>query len=223
MLEQIFKAERDGCSKPSGITNDNPFAVWLNYLLYYISQTSPGREKLDRIEPDPFTLSLLALEHLLEKFSVVNSDRSLSKIQDIKFKVALSFPGEKRTYVSKVADSLRRALGKDKVFYDYDYQSQLAVPNLDILLQTLYCDNSELIVVFLCAEYAKKEWCGLEWRAIREIIKSKESKRIMFVRFDDAKVDGTFSIDGHIDGQRHTPREIVKFIKQRLELGSPTD
>lgn len=220
VLDEIFKVEKDGKSKPTGATNSNALAVWLNYLLFYISQTNPGAERLKRIEPDPYTLSLLALEHLASNFEITKSDQSSSKIQNIKFKVALSFPNEKRQYVSKVADSLRRALGKDKVFYDFDYQSQLAVPNLDLILQKVYRDNSELIVVFLCAEYARKEWCRLEWRAVRDIIKSKADSQIMFVRFDEAKVDGTFSIDGHIDARQHDARAVVKFIKQRVALNS---
>jgi len=220
VLDEIHKKTRDEQSKIIGVTNDDPLAIWLNYLLYYISQVKPGREKLIKIEPDPYTLSLLSLEHLLENLEISKSDRSPSKVQNLKFKVALSFPGEKRAYVSKVADSLRRALGIDKVFYDFDYQSQLAIPNLDLLLQKIYRDNSELIVVFLCAEYATKEWCGLEWRAIRDIIKSKDCDRIMFVRFDDAKVDGTFSIDGYIDGQHHDFCEVAKFIMERIALHS---
>lgn len=220
VLDEIFNKTKDSQSKVIGATNDNPLAVWLNYLLYYISQVKPGREKLVKIEPDPYTLSLLALEHLLENLAISKSDKSASKIQDIKFKVALSFPSEKRTYVSKVANALRPALNEDSVFYDFDYQSQLAIPNLDSLLQKIYRDNSELIVVFLCAEYAKKEWCGLEWRAIKDIIKAKDDERIMFVRFDDAQIDGVFSTDGYIDGNQHKAGRVAKLILERVNLNS---
>jgi hypothetical protein len=70
-------------------------------------------------------------------------------------------------------------------------------------------------VVFLCEEYAQKQWCGLEWRAIRDIIKAKEDK-VMFVRFDDGAVDGVFSIDGYIDARRFSEKEVAGFIMQRL-------
>jgi len=75
-----------------------------------------------------------------------------------------------------------------------------------------------MIVVFLCAEYADKQWCGLEWRAIRDIIKSKENERIMFVRFDDANVEGVFSIDGYIDANKFTPAQVADFIMERLNV-----
>jgi hypothetical protein len=217
---EIFKPDEDKESKPLGVTNDNLLADWLNYLLYFVSEIKSGRVGLNKIEPDPYTLSLLALEGLLENLSIGKSDKSASKIKDIKFKVALSFPSEKRTYVSKVANVLRPTLEEDSVFYDFDYQSQLAIPNLDSLLQKRFRNNSDLVVVFLCAEYAKKEWCGLEWRAVKDIIKGKADERIMFVRFDDAQIDGVFSTDGYIDGKLFKASQVAKFFLERVKLNS---
>lgn len=216
--ELIEKTEKKEDEKPTFAVNDNVLAIWLNYILYHMSLDNPNRSRIARIEPDPFSLSLLALEHLLEDPNIGKIDKSITKIEDIKFRVALSFPGEKRSYVTQVAQSLRSQLGKDSLFYDLDYQSQLARPDLDTLLQKIYRNNSELIVVFLCSEYADKEWSGLEWRAIRDIIKLKENDRIMFVRFDDANVEGVFSIDGYIDATKFNPSEIADFIMERVNL-----
>lgn len=218
VTNEIIEAKADGKSTLAAILNKNKMAVWINYLLYYISMTSPGGEISTRIEPDPFSLSLFALEQLIENPQIEKIDKSLSKVDDIKFKVAFSFPGEKRSYVSAIADLLRAQLGKDEMFYDFDYQSQLAQPNLDTLLQKIYRDNSNLIVVFLCEEYANKQWCGLEWRAIRDIIKSKEDNKIMFIRFDNAQIDGVLSIDGHIDAKQFSEKVIAKFIIERIAL-----
>lgn len=218
VLSDLQKSEQDGVSKPTAVTNDNEMAVWLNYLLYHISKVSPGKEKLKRIEPDPYSLSLFALEALLENPKIEKIDKSVSRVEEINFKVALSFPGEKRSYVSKVADKLKGKLGADQVFYDFDYQSQLARPDLDTLLQKIYLSQAELIVVFLCKEYAEKEWCGLEWRAVREIIKSKENERIMFVRFDNERIEGVLSIDGYIDANRFSETDVTRFILERIEL-----
>ncbi|KIM02931.1 MAG: disease resistance protein [Sulfurovum sp. FS06-10] len=145
-------------------------------------------------------------------------DKSISKVDDIKFDVALSFLGEKRSYVSDVANILRENLDKDSLFYDFDYQSQLARPNLDTLLQKIYSNNAKLIVVFLSKEYGQKEWCGLEWRVVRGIIKSKRDEQIMFVKFDDTKIDGLLSIDGYIDANISTSKKVADFIMERVEL-----
>lgn len=220
VVDEIIKREvaDNPTAKSVAVTNDNPLAIWLNYLLYHLSMTNPGRDRAQRIEPDPFTLSLLALERLATDLAIGKIDRSTRRLQDIYFRVALSFPGEKREFVNNVVNILRPILGTDAVFYDYDYQAQLARPNLDTLLQDIYRNKSDLIAVFLCKEYAQKQWCGLEWRAIRDIIKSKEDDRVMFVRFDNASIDGIFSIDGYIDGNNFSAKDVANFISERLAL-----
>ncbi|MBS1208298.1 MAG: disease resistance protein [Proteobacteria bacterium] len=218
VTDEIIQSKRSAhpSAKPTVVTNDNPLAIWINFLLYHLSMTSPGREFVHKIEPDPFSLSLLALERLAEDLSIGKVDRSIRCLADINFKVAMSFPGERRGFVVDVVSALRQTLGPDSIFYDYDYQAQLARPNLDTFLQNIYRKQSELLVVFLSSEYAQKHWCGLEWRAIRDIIKTKEDDRVMFIRFDDAPVDGVLSIDGYIDARKFNPSEVANFILQRL-------
>lgn len=218
VVNEIRESKADGVSKTIVSANSNALAIWLNYLLYYLSMTSHKREGIRVIDIDPFALSLLALEQLLIDPTIKKVDKSLSKVDDIKFDVALSFPGEKRDYVSEVANILRENLDEDCLFYDFDYQSQLARPNIDILLQNIYRNNAKLIVVFLSKEYVQKEWCGLEWRAVRDIIKSKGDQQIMFVKFDDAQIDGLFGIDGYIDANRFTPNNVADFIIERIKL-----
>jgi hypothetical protein len=218
VVSEIQDDERikNDSSKPTAVVNDNPLAIWLNFLLYYLSLVYPGRERASKIAPDPFSLSLLALERLFSDRTIGKVDRSSRSLIDVRFKVAMSFPGEKRRYVSRVVDALREPLGKDSIFYDYDYQAQLARPNLDTLLQRIYRQQSDLIVVFLCAEYNTKEWCGLEWRAVRDIIKSKDDNKVMLVRFDNAVIDGVFSIDGYIDGAANTAKQLASLIMARI-------
>ena len=138
-----------------------------------------------------------------------------------RFRVALSFPGEYRYYVPKVAKALSQKLPKNQIFYDEWHQADLARPNLDTYLQNIYHKESELIVVFLCQEYEKKEWCGLEFRAIRDLIKKRQDEDIMPMRFDDADVGGILGIDGYIDLRQYTPEQAAEFILQRLPPKHP--
>lgn len=216
VYEICERAKSRSEGKPVAALNENPLAIWLNFLLFHLSMSYPGRELSNRIQPDPFSLSLLALERLESESAVTKIDRSTLNVTEATFKVAMSFPGEHRVYVSKVVGALRKPLGKDSVFYDFDYQSQLARPNLDVLLQDIYRNRSELIVVFLCADYANKEWCGLEWRAIRDIIKAKGGHRIMLIRLDDSEIEGLFSIDGYIDATKVSPQKLAKMIVERV-------
>lgn len=169
----------------------------------------------NKIDSNPVS-SLLEFEPPAAGPTIGKADHSTHSPVDARFKVAISFPGERQPYVSRVVRALREPLGKDSVFYYPDYKAQLARLNLDTLLQRIYRDRSDLIVVFLCAEYAIKQWCGLEWRAVREIIKSKDDHRLMLVKFDDADVEGVFSIDGFIDAKANTAKQVAEFILMRV-------
>lgn len=133
-----------------------------------------------------------------------------------RFRVALSFPGERRDFVSKVANHLAAAMGDECILYDKFYEAEFARPNLDTYLQTLYHDESELVCVFLCEEYEQKDWCGLEWRAIRDIIKRRRESDIMPLRFDMTEVSGLFSTDGYVWIPDKSPEKIAELIVERL-------
>lgn len=124
-----------------------------------------------------------------EEINVQNSKR---------FKVALSFPGEHRDLVESIAEKLAMIFGKQQILYDKYHRAEFARQNLDVHLQKLYHNHSDMIVVFICADYQKKRWCGIEWRAIRDLMNQGDAdERIMFIRCGSGSVDGFF---GTIDG-----------------------
>src|SRR5215475_12725949 len=98
---------------------------------------------------------------------------TLTQLNTKRFQVALSFAGEHRNFVAGVAEHLRRNLGQNRVFYDRYYEAELARPNLDTYLMDIYREHADLIAIFLCANYAQKEWCDLEWRVVQDILKSR--------------------------------------------------
>jgi len=200
--------------KPVSSSNRNGLAVWLNHVLHHLNRTHPRYLPEAKIDLDPYAASLSAIDALLAKPK--SKARPASGIDTRRFRAALSFPGQHRAYVASVADHLKASLGSDAIFYDNDYSAELARPNLDLLLQRIYHDNSDLIVVFLCADYAAKEWCGLEWRAIRDIIKQREDAKVMLLRLDNEPVPGLFGIDGYIDISAWSPERTAEEIKKRL-------
>lgn len=137
-----------------------------------------------------------------------------------RFLVALSFAGENREFVEQVANILSIHLGKEKIFYDNFYKAELARPNLDTFLQDIYKEKSNLIAVFLCENYAVKEWCGLEWRVVRDIIKHKQDSDVMPFRFDSTEIQGFLSIDGYIDIKNYTPKKVASEILDRLKINN---
>lgn len=151
---------------------------------------------------------------LIPEKEYLSGSKSVGK----RFHIALSFPGEHRQYVSQVAEHLAAKLGKSTVFYDEWYTAELARPNLDTYLQAIYHEHSELIVPFLCADYDHKEWCGLELRAILDLLKKRQTQNIMPMRLDKTNIPGLFSIDGYVDLQNRTPEQAAALILQRLAI-----
>ena len=140
-----------------------------------------------------------------------------------RFLVALSFPGEYRRRVGKIAQHLAKRLGRETVLHDKWYKPEFTRPNLDIYLTDLYHEQSRLLVFFLCEAYVQKEWCGLEWRAGRDLLKRGEDDRLMFLRLDDADIPGVYSIDGYLDIKDMPDAKVATAILQRLEGLRATD
>lgn len=140
-----------------------------------------------------------------------------------RFAVALSFPGEHRQYVERVADELILRLNEESVFYDRYYQAELAVMDLDVYLQKIYTTQSELVVVFLCAEYESKKWCGIEWRAISELITPERSQTLMLVRFDKTEIPRVTSNDGYLDAESLRAEDVADVIVRKLTLNRQAD
>jgi len=173
---------------------------------------------------DEDLFEILASAGLIDK-TLISSGSQPGRVEEMRFKVALSFPGERRDYIATVADEVKKRLGVGTVFYDKDFTAQLARPNLDTLLQRIYLSNSDLVVVFLCKDYERKEWCGLEWRAIRTIIKNKNDHAVMFMRFDKAEVSGALSVDGYVNLEEYSPIQAARMIVERVRLNElpPSD
>jgi len=149
----------------------------------------------------------------------ISSVDSLKKksILEHKFKIALSFSGKHRSLVKEIADGLTTTLGKNSVFYDNYYRPHLDRINLDLALQKIYKDNSELIVVFLSSDYGERNWCKIEYRIIRELLFHGHDENIMLLKVENCEIDGLCDIDGYLPLQEMNKNEIIESILQRFE------
>lgn len=217
-------ADPERLGKAVFVPNSNPLAIWLTFTLICVATFQPRRFRTQTLAVDPFTASLSVFDYFLDNIdnrSVKTQNMNPSPLLKKQFKVALSFPGEKRDFVSQVAAGLQERISD--IFYDEYFEAELAQPDLDIILQTIYHKNSDLVVVLICKEYDKKEWCGLEWRAIRDLLKQRKGSTIMPMRFDDVEIPGLFSIDGYINLQGRAPEQAVDIICRRIESQEETN
>ena len=135
-----------------------------------------------------------------------------------RFRVALSFSGDERPYVSEVAGHLADHFGGDKVFYDKNYRAELARRDMDLYLQKIYREQADIIALFSSGSYNTKYWTSIEGRAIRDLL-NQRSENIVLVKMDDAaSPDGFFPFDGYLPAETLSPREVAEDIITRYNL-----
>lgn len=135
-----------------------------------------------------------------------------------RFRVAFSFAGESRAFVEGVAQILASRFGRDSILYDKFHEAELARSNLALYLPKLYAEEVDLVVGIFCANYANKEWCGLEWRAIYGLLKQREDQAVMLMRFDRVEPEGLHGLAGFIDLDGQPPAHAARLICERLAL-----
>ena len=142
-----------------------------------------------------------------------------------RFRVAFSFAGEQRAFVQAVAEGLAGLFGKEAVLYDKYHEAEFAHADLALTLPDLYRQEADLIVAVFCPNYEKKEWCGLEWRALFGLIKGGNGQQVMLSRFKKAKGRGLQDLAGFIELDHKTPAETITLILERLahNEGQPRD
>jgi tetratricopeptide (TPR) repeat protein len=142
-----------------------------------------------------------------------------------RFRIAFSFAGEKRDFVSDVAALLARQFDEDAILYDKYHEAEFAVFDLGIRLPKLYGEQSDLIVPVLCPDYDTKRWTGWEWVHIYGLLTREDGHRVMPCRFELANADGLSPASGFVELDDKTPEQFATLILERLALneGLPKD
>ncbi|GEM_PF-894435 len=130
------------------------------------------------------------------------------------FDLALSFAGEDRDTVKRLARALRR-LGVN-VFYDEDFSAELWGKDLYQHLQTVYRDKARFCIVVISEHYVKKRWTKHELAQVQARAFNENREYILPLRLDDTAVPGINDTTGYIDYRTMGTRRVVKLILQKL-------
>jgi hypothetical protein len=81
------------------------------------------------------------------------------------------------------------------------------------------------VVVVVCPDYEGKEWCGLEWDGIFDLLKKRKNQEVMLCRFGYALGKGLYSTAGFLELDDLTADQTTARILERLALneGKPKD
>jgi len=138
--------------------------------------------------------------------------------------VALSFAGAQRDYVEQVAGALR-ARGV-RCFYDADEQVELWGKNLAEALPAIYGEQAAVVVVFVSAEYAARDWTRHERRAALARAVRERREYVLPARFDDTPLPGLLPDVVYVDLRSRTPQQFAVMIAGKLAAlgitGPPT-
>jgi AbiJ N-terminal domain 3/TIR domain len=130
------------------------------------------------------------------------------------YEVVLSFAGEDREYVEKVAHILKA--NEVSCFYDNYEEASLWGKDLVEHLHKVYSGSARYCVMFISKYYAEKVWPTHERRsAFEKAIESKD-EYILPARFDDTEIPGLHKTIGYVDLRRKTPEQLAALILQKL-------
>lgn len=140
--------------------------------------------------------------------------KSAAETEQFQYDVCLSFAGEDRPYVERVARILRdRGV---RVFYDAYEQVELWGKDLYTHLNDIYSSAARYCILFVSAHYARKVWTNHERAAAQERALTEHREYVLPVRFDHTSIPGLRRTIGYLDIAAITPKQLAALIIKKL-------
>jgi hypothetical protein len=135
------------------------------------------------------------------------------------YEVVLSFAGEDRKYVDRVAEILRT--NGVSLFYDDYEEATLWGKDLNEHLHKVYSGSARYCVMFISKHYAEKVWPTLERRSAFEKAVEAKDEYILPARFDDTEIPGLRKTVKYVDLRTKTPEELATLTLKKLGRPQP--
>lgn len=131
-----------------------------------------------------------------------------------KYDVVLSFAGEDRAYVEKVATFLEEQ--GVVVFYDRFEEANLWGKDLAEYFDSIYRKQGRYCVMFASRRYAEKLWTRHERRSALAKALEARGEYVLPARFDDTEIPGLRPTIAYQDLRHMTPDALGKLILRKL-------
>ena len=148
---------------------------------------------------------------LIYQFELALPEHSLSRYA---FDFALSFAGENRSKAKRLA-KLLTAKGA-MIFYDDKFKSDLHGKSLTDEFERIYGATSRYVVVFVSADYAKKEYTNYEFSIAKKEAKNRKSEYILPLRLDDTVLLGLPQAVAYIDLRKDSLAKTAAYLMEKL-------
>lgn len=130
------------------------------------------------------------------------------------FDVALSFAGEQRDYVRAVASELSKH--GISVFFDEENEVYLWGKDLAEELQRIYMTASNVVVMFVSAEYATKAWPRHERQSALSRAINERREYVLPARFDNTMLPGLNPSMSYLPLEGRSPAKLAENIIEKL-------
>jgi hypothetical protein len=132
------------------------------------------------------------------------------------YDVVLSFAGEDRHYVEKVANLL--LYQKIRVYYDDFKKVDNWGKDLFTHFDDIYRNKAKYCVMFISKHYANKLWTNHERKSAQARAFLEKEEYILPVRFDATEIPGVTPTIGYINANNISEEELVDMITTKLFL-----
>jgi hypothetical protein len=134
--------------------------------------------------------------------------------KEFEYDVCLSFAGNDRAYVQKVAEVLRG--DGVRVFYDKYDEAGLWGKDLYSHLADVYTNAARYCVMFVSRHYARRLWTNHERRSAQARAFRENEEYVLPARFDGTTVPGLPETVSYVDLRRTKPKGLASLIGQKL-------
>jgi hypothetical protein len=148
-------------------------------------------------------------------------EERMRSLTELEYDVALSFAGEQRAYVERVAENL----GGIRYYYDRHEETKMWGKDLASYLDEIFRTKARYCVMFLSKEYVSKSWPTLEGRSAIARAVEERQEYVLPVRFDETEFPGLRPTIKYLDGRKLTPEQLAGHIKAKIldrNVGAPS-
>lgn len=178
-----------------------------NIEQYFVSQSNELIEKLNN-----GVIESTNIEN--EVYKVMFSTQCINLKEKYEYDVALSFAGEDRQYVEKIAEKLKDK--KLKVFYDKFETVSLWGKDLYQYLSHIYKDTAKYCVIFVSRYYKEKAWTKHELRNAQNRAFLDNKEYILPIFLEHVELEGLNATIGYLNADEFSDDQIVQFIIEKV-------
>ena len=141
-------------------------------------------------------------------------ENGIGRRGSFQYDVCLSFAGEDRAYVERVAHALNE-LGV-RVFYDRYEEVALWGKDLYEHLDYVYRKAARFCVLFVSRHYAAKVWTNHERKSAQARALLENEEYILPTRFDTTEIPGLRETVGYVTLKGKKPKQLAKLIRTKI-------